>query len=68
MEKYGVVLDSEKVKKAEASDDKTKTATEGSAIPSCPVCLKELDDAGACPEHGTEPLEPTGGGEGGEAA
>jgi tRNA(Ile2) C34 agmatinyltransferase TiaS len=45
--KYGVEIDSNKVKTAEGS----KKAT-------CPRCGKTLDDAGACPEHGTEPFEP----------
>ena len=46
---YGVELD----------DEKTKQAGEGGEGTHCPVCLKELDDAGACPVHGTEPFEPT---------
>ena len=49
MSKLGVVLD----------DDKTKTATK-TQVDACPVCLSELDDAGACPKHGTEPFEPDG--------
>ena len=49
MTKLGVVLD----------DSKTKEAGIGSKDQSnCPVCDKKLDDAGACPTHGTEPLEP----------
>lgn len=64
MEKYGVVLDPKKVKKAEVLDDnKTKTAGEGDSVRICPVCGKELDDAGACPVHGTEPFEPNGQGD-----
>jgi tRNA(Ile2) C34 agmatinyltransferase TiaS len=51
MDKYGVVLDNEKVKQA---NDKTK---ETASAPTCPVCGKVLDNAGACPEHGTEPFE-----------
>lgn len=47
MSKYGVELD----------DNKTKTAGNGPK-PVCPRCGKGLDDAGACPEHGTEPFEP----------
>jgi len=50
MTKLGVELD----------DDKIKTAGEGAA-PACPICLSELDDAGACPEHGTKPFEPSNG-------
>lgn len=51
MLKYGVELDQEK----------TKEAGEGSGeIGRCPTCNRELDGAGACPVHGTEPLEPTG--------
>lgn len=49
MTKLGVVLD----------DEKDKTASQGSTR-ICPVCGEELDDAGACPKHGTEPLEPSG--------
>ena len=50
MTKLGVVLD----------DQKTKTATTDSESEErvCPRCGKTLDDAGACPEHGTEPFEP----------
>jgi nucleoid DNA-binding protein len=47
MSKYGVQTD----------DNKTKTAEEGTTR-ICPICGKELDDAGACPVHGTEPFEP----------
>ena len=51
MSKYGVELD----------DDKTKEAAEGADTKDrCPACKRELDDARACPVHGTEPLEPTG--------
>jgi hypothetical protein len=50
MTKYGVVLD----------DEKEKTANEKSEVRICPVCAEELDDAGACPKHGTQPLEPGG--------
>jgi len=46
--KYGVELDA----------DKTKTA-ENSPASTCPRCGKTLDNAGACPEHGTEPFEPS---------
>ena len=50
MNKYGVVL-----------DDAEKTANKNeSNVSVCPVCAAELDDAGACPEHGTKPLEPLG--------
>ena len=49
MTKLGVELD----------DEKTKTADD-SAAPACPICLLVLDDAGACPQHGTEPFEPDG--------
>jgi hypothetical protein len=49
MTKLGVELD----------DDKTKTADQRQ-VDACPVCLSELDDAGACPKHGTEPFEPSG--------
>ena len=49
MTKYGVVLNNEK--------EKTANENKGE-IRICPVCAKELDDAGACPEHGTRPLEP----------
>ena len=49
MTKYGVVLDAEKTKEAEA----------GSKPTHCPICLRALDSAGACPIHGTEPFEPT---------
>ena len=49
MVKYGVTLD----------DQKEKTASKNkNEIRICPVCAEELDDAGACPEHGTKPLEP----------
>ena len=48
MTKLGVVLD----------DDKTKTAGKGSDR-ICPICGSKLDDAGACPVHGTQPFEPT---------
>jgi nucleoid DNA-binding protein len=48
MEKYGVKLDDEKVKQAQQGKDKPDT---------CPECDKKLDSGGACPEHGTEPLE-----------
>jgi nucleoid DNA-binding protein len=51
--KLGVVLDG----------NKTKTAGEGDSVRICPVCGKELDDAGACPVHGTEPFEPDGQGD-----
>ena len=53
MTKLGVVLD----------DDKVKEATIGGgdptvpAIQTCSKCHRKLDDAGVCPEHGTEPLE-----------
>lgn len=51
MTKYGVELD----------DDKTKEASEKASQGSrCPACQRHLDDAGACPVHGTEPLEPVG--------
>ena len=41
----------------EMDPDKVKTATESSSPHKCAVCGKPLDDAGVCPEHGTEPLE-----------
>lgn len=47
MTKLGVELD----------DEKTKSAAEGGSTPTCPRCLSKLDDAGACPKHGTEPFE-----------
>ena len=49
MTKLGVVTENEK----------TKVAGTGESVLKCPWCHKELDDAGACPEHGTEPFEPT---------
>jgi len=50
MTKYGVEL----------SNEKTKQAAEHPGKPGrCPTCQRVLDDAGACPVHGTEPLEPT---------
>jgi nucleoid DNA-binding protein len=52
MTKYAVVQDEEKTKEASESAENTERA--------CPVCLELLDDAGACPVHGTEPFEPTG--------
>lgn len=51
MDKYGVVMD----------EDKVKTAQEGSGdniVQVCPVCLSNLDEAGHCPKHGSEPFEP----------
>lgn len=51
MTKLGVVLDEEKTKQASAG------VGEGNR---CPTCQRKLDDAGACPVHGTEPLEPSG--------
>jgi hypothetical protein len=51
MTKYGVVMD----------DEKEKTANKGEGeVRICPMCAEELDDAGACPKHGTRPLEPNG--------
>lgn len=50
MTKYGVVLD----------DKKTKTAAK-KRPGQCPDCNKETDSGGACPDHGTEPLEPKTG-------
>jgi nucleoid DNA-binding protein len=47
MDKYGVELENEKVKKA---------SKEGQPD-TCPQCGKKLDTGGACPEHGTEPFE-----------
>jgi len=49
MTKLGVELD----------DERVKTANSGT-VDKCPVCLSTLDDAGACPKHGTEPFEPHG--------
>jgi len=58
MNKYGVVLDNEKVRE---NEEKTKQASEKAGKDShCPACSRKLDDAGACPVHGTEPLEPAG--------
>lgn len=51
MTKYGVELDDEKTKQASKEDSKASH---------CPTCMRRLDDAGACPVHGTEPLEPVG--------
>ena len=48
MTKYGVVLD----------DEHTKEAGKGYSGKSCPLCGCALDHAGACPTHGTRPLEP----------
>lgn len=50
MTKYGVELD----------DNKTKQASEHDKPGRCPACQRVLDDAGACPVHGTEPLESSG--------
>jgi nucleoid DNA-binding protein len=50
MTKLGVVLDDQKTKKADTNPETEERI--------CPVCGKALDDAGACPEHGTEPFEP----------
>ena len=47
MDKYGVELETEKVKQA-SKDGQPDT---------CLQCGKKLDSGGACPEHGTEPLE-----------
>lgn len=47
IEKYGVELDD---KKKEASKD-------GSPVERCPWCNQKLDSGGACPDHGTEPME-----------
>jgi len=49
VEKYGVEFDKNKVKTAE---ERGKDNTQ-----SCPECDKKLDSGGACPDHGTEPLE-----------
>jgi hypothetical protein len=46
MTKLGVELDDQKVKTAEHSGEQI-----------CPICGETLDDAGACPKHGTEPFE-----------
>lgn len=57
MTKYGVELDAEKIK--ELDEEKTKQASKHrSERGACPTCRNRLDDAGACPVHGTEPLEP----------
>jgi len=58
MTKYGVVTDDDKTKEAEKEGDGGEDA-----IPACPICLETLDDAGACPVHGTEPFEPGGQGD-----
>jgi hypothetical protein len=50
MNKYGVELDDSKV-----DDLQTKMAS-GDGKKRC-ACGNELDDGGACPSHGTEPLE-----------
>ena len=50
MTKYGVQVDDEKTKQASEQPDK---------LGRCPTCHHLLDDAGACPNHGTEPLEST---------
>lgn len=50
MTKYGVVTE----------DEKTKTASKGNEIVVCPVCGEEVDNANACPTHGTKPFEPDG--------
>jgi len=47
MDKYAVVLDDEKEKQAERDKGSGK----------CPECGKPLDEGGACPDHGTEPME-----------
>jgi hypothetical protein len=47
MDKYGVELD----------EEKTKQASEGGKPGTCPACRAELDSGGACPTHGTEPME-----------
>ncbi len=52
MTKYGVELDVDKTKEA---------STGANQAGRCPTCQRVLDDAGACPVHGTEPLEPSGG-------
>lgn len=52
MEKYGVELDKEKTKEASKG---TKSYVEDGAH--CPLCGEDLDSGGACPTHGTEPLE-----------
>ena len=58
MNKYGVVLDNEKVRE---NEEKTKQASEKAGEAGrCPTCSRKLDDAGACSVHGTEPLESTG--------
>jgi len=54
MDKYGVKFDDEKVKEA-SKDEKPKSYVEDGAH--CPVCGEDLDSGGACPTHGTEPLE-----------
>jgi nucleoid DNA-binding protein len=55
MEKYGVELDDDKVKEASKDDKKTESYLEDGAH--CPICRAALDTGGACPTHGTEPLE-----------
>ena len=48
MEKFGVVVDTEKVKEA----------TSGAKAGVCPKCGAALvSDGQACPTHGTEPFE-----------
>ena len=51
MEKYGVEMDKEKTKEASDSESYLEDGAH------CPLCGKDLDSGGACPEHGTEPLE-----------
>jgi nucleoid DNA-binding protein len=65
MDKLGVVLDPNKVKEADEKVKEAQKKKPGGKSESrcCPVCLAELDDAGACPVHGTEPFEPGGQGD-----
>lgn len=58
MDKYGVELDESKVKEAEDKGTGGKDS-----VKACPICLEPVDDAGACPVHGTEPFEPGGQGD-----
>jgi nucleoid DNA-binding protein len=50
MTKLGVELDDDKVKQSSVDPNVPSTRR-------CPKCNQLLDDAGVCPEHGTEPLE-----------
>lgn len=58
MEKYGVELDKEKIIKEAGGKSGEPTVRERvDALSKCPICEEKLDSGGACPIHGTEPLE-----------